>query len=291
MNSIQEIFSQQAARLDQIAMMIFFVTFIIGEMIVSAYRSVKLYEKGDTLTNLLTGLITFFAIAAVKGLVFVLFDFVYTYRLFDLTTLREGSLISKVGYWTLLILFNDFMFYVFHWIAHKSRFFWALHVAHHNSTKYNFTVSIRGLFLLQVFKFPLWAVMPWLGFDPLDVFFTDSIVYFYQFWVHTQLIGRLGFLEHFMQTPRNHAVHHSDDPNLLNKNLGGIFVIWDRLFGTYIRYDGELKYGIPNNIGTNNPLTVMFHEFVAIWKDIRQPGLSMKERWNLVFGDLPFRLP
>lgn len=128
-----------------------------------------------------------------------------------------------------------------------------------------------------------------MGFNPIDVFFTDSIIYFYQFWVHTKLIGKLGFLESFMQTPMNHRVHHSDEPELLNKNLGGCLIIWDRMFGTYAQTDEEITYGIPNNIETENPIVVAFHEFVSIWRDVRQPGLSMKERFNMVFGDLPFK--
>ena len=162
-------------------------------------------------------------------------------------------------------------------------------MAHHNSTEYNFTVSIRGLFLLQVFKFPLWGIMPLLGFEPMDVFFMDSIVYFYQFWVHTKLIGRLGILEEFMQTPMNHAVHHSVKPEYLNKNLGGIFIIWDRLFGTFIKTDEEIEFGIPNNIDSESPWVIAMHEFISIWREVQKPGLSLAKRFAIVFGDLPFR--
>lgn len=282
---VVEVFQSQATRIDQLVMAVVFILFIAGEMIVSTFRTSKLYKVNDTLTNMFLALLTFIAIASVKGLVFILFNYAYQHRLFDLTS---EPWYYAVLYWGALILFNDFMFYVFHWIAHKSRFFWALHVAHHNSTEYNFTVSIRGLFLLQVFKFPLWAVMPWLGFSPIDVFFTDSIVYFYQFWVHTKLIGRLGFLEKFMQTPVNHSVHHSKKPELLNKNLGGIFIIWDRLFGTYVKTNEEIEFGIPNNIETQNPWVVGMHEFIVIWREVKQPGLSFKQRFDIIFGELPF---
>jgi sterol desaturase/sphingolipid hydroxylase (fatty acid hydroxylase superfamily) len=280
-----DIVQSQATRPDQIIMAVVFVGFIIGEMVVSAFRTTKLYKVSDTLTNLFLAVLTFLAIASVKGLVFVMFNFMYEHRLFDLA---KEPWYFAVLYWVGLILFNDFMFYVFHWVAHKSRFFWALHVAHHNSKEYNFTVSIRGLFLLQVFKFPLWALMPLMGFNPIDVFFTDSIVYFYQFWVHTKLIGRLGVLEKFMQTPVNHSVHHSNKPNFLNKNLGGIFIFWDRMFGTYLQTDEEIEFGIPNNIDTENPWVVGMHEFVVMWREVKQPGLTFKERFNIIFGDLPF---
>jgi sterol desaturase/sphingolipid hydroxylase (fatty acid hydroxylase superfamily) len=283
--SIIEIIKDQAARPDQLFMMAFFVTFIVGEMVVSSFRSVKLYQTKDTLNNLFLGVLTFAAVASVKGGIFVLFEFLYDHRLIHFS---RGTGLNAVVYWSILLLFNDFMFYVFHWVAHKSRFFWALHVAHHNSKEYNFTVSIRGLFLLQVFKFPLWGIMPLIGFEPIDVFFMDSIVYFYQFWVHTKLIGRLGFLEKFMQTPMNHAVHHSMRPDLLNKNLGGIFIIWDKLFGTYLRTDEEIEFGIPNNIESENPWVVSMHEFIAIWRELKQPGLNFKQRFNIIFGDLPF---
>lgn len=281
-----EIIKSQASRPDQLVMMVFFTTFILGEMVISSFRSVKLYATKDTLNNLFLAILTFVSIAAVKGGVFVMFDYLYAHRVFTFS-LESWYLVAL--YWALLFLINDFMFYVFHWIAHKSRFFWALHVAHHNSKEYNFTVSIRGLFLLQIFKFPLWGIMPLLGFEPIDVFFTDSIVYFYQFWVHTKLIGKLGFLERFMQTPVNHSVHHSVKPELLNKNLGGVFIFWDKLFGTYAQTDEEIEYGIPNNIDSDNPWIIGMHEFMVIWREVKAPGLSFRERFNIVFGDLPFR--
>lgn len=284
--TIIDIIKQQTLRVDQIAMIIFFVSFIVGEMVLSAYRTTKLYEVKDTLTNLFLGFLTFIAIVSVKGGVFIMFSYAYEYRIFDLV---KSPWYFAVGYWLVLLLFNDLMFYVFHYIAHKSRFFWALHVAHHNSKKFNFSVSIRGLFLLQVFKFPLWTIMPFLGFEPMDIFFMDSIIYFYQFWIHTELIGKLGILEKFMNTPVHHAVHHSDDPNLLNKNLGGVFIIWDRMFGTFAETNQPIHYGIPNNIETQNPLVVGFHEFVVIWREFKKPGQSIKQRWNIVFGDLPFK--
>ena len=92
-----------------------------------------------------------------------------------------------------------------------------------------------------------------------------------------------------MQTPVNHSVHHSIDPNLLNKNLGGVFIIWDKLFGTYVETEDEIIYGIPNNIESQNPWVVGMHEFIVIWRELKQPGLSFNERFNIVFGDLPFR--
>jgi sterol desaturase/sphingolipid hydroxylase (fatty acid hydroxylase superfamily) len=284
--SIIEIIKGQAVRPDQIIMVVVFVTFILSEMIVSSYRNTKLYSRQDTLTNMFLGILTFGALASVKGMVFVMFDFVYEYRLFSFS---KDTWYHVAMYWGALLLLNDLMFYVFHWIAHKSRFFWALHVAHHNSKEYNFTVSIRGLFLLQVFKFPLWTIMPFFGFEPLDVFFMDSFVYFYQFWVHTKLIGRLGFLEKFMQTPVNHAVHHSVKSHYLNKNLGGVFIIWDRLFGTYLKNDDNIEFGIPNNIETENPWVVTMHEFISIWREVKQPNLTLSERFQIIFGDLPFR--
>ncbi len=284
--TIVEIIKVQATRPDQLFMAAFFVVFISAEVIISSYRTSKLYAQKDTWNNLFLGLLTFVAIASVKGSVFIMFEFLYENRIFSFS--KETWFLTAI-YWSVLLLFNDFMFYAFHWLAHKSRFFWALHVAHHNSKEYNLTVSIRGLFLLQIFKFPLWGIMPLLGFEPLDVFFMDSVVYFYQFWVHTKLVGRLGIVEEFMQTPKNHAIHHSVKANLLNKNLGGVFIIWDRLFGTYLKTDEEIEFGIPNNIETDNPWVIGMHEFISIWREVKTPGLSLAERFKIVFGDLPFR--
>jgi sterol desaturase/sphingolipid hydroxylase (fatty acid hydroxylase superfamily) len=283
--SIAEIIKDQVERPDQIVMVLFFTVFILGELIVSSFRTARVYNTKDTVNNLFMGLLTFVSIASVKGGVYLLFELLYQHRFFSFSKIEIGN---AIVYWGLLLLINDFMFYAFHWMAHRIRFFWALHVAHHNSEEYNFTVSIRGLFLLQLFKFPLWGVMPLFGFEPIDVFFMDSLVYFYQFWVHTKLIGRLGFLEGFLQTPVNHSVHHSEKPELLNKNLGGVFIIWDRIFGTYYRTNEKIKFGIPNNINSQNPWIIMMHEFVCIWREVKQPDLSLWQRFKIVFGDLPF---
>lgn len=267
---------------EQVIAIVVFLSFIVGEMILSARNQLKLYENRDTFNNMLLGFFTFVTIALLKGTLFFSFDFVQqNWGVFEID-------MNLPIMWIILLIINDLMFYLFHWLAHNSRFFWALHSAHHNSRYYNFTVAIRGNFLLQLFKFPLWIIMPLLGFPAWAILLTDSIVYFYQFWVHTDLIGTLGPLEYIFQTPRNHRVHHSERADELDKNLGGIFIIWDRLFGTFLEVGHKITYGIPNNLRQQGVWHVAMHEFQDIWYDVRRSG-SLSAAFKYLFGYPPYR--
>jgi hypothetical protein len=175
----------------------------------------------------------------------------------------------------------DFCYYWFHRISHERRIFWAAHVAHHQSEEYNLTTALRqtstGFLLGWLFYVPCFL----LGM-PADVFVTvASANLIYQFWVHTRFIKTLGPLEYVLVTPMNHRVHHARNPEYIDRNYGGFFILWDRLFGTYQAEDAQLPidYGITRGLNSWNPAWANLHVYADMVRDtLRTPRLGDKLR-------------
>jgi sterol desaturase/sphingolipid hydroxylase (fatty acid hydroxylase superfamily) len=180
--------------------------------------------------------------------------------------------------WVLLgLLINDFLFYWYHRLSHTTRFFWALHVAHHSSEKMNITTAIRGNFVNNLFHAIFWIPMLLMGFPPIIVIMSDSFSYFYQLWLHTRIIPKLGPLEYVLNTPSHHRVHHGSNPQYIDKNYGAVFIFWDKLFGTFEEEDEPVRYGLTKPFDARNPLTVAFYEFGAVFRAVAsRRGLSAK---------------
>ena len=155
---------------------------------------------------------------------------------------------------------------------------WAGHVNHHSSQYLNFGTALRQGVGERVHKFLFWLWLPLLGFDPAMIITMISINLFYQFWVHTQAVRRLpGWVEFIFNTPSHHRVHHGSNVRYLDCNHGGVLIIWDRLFGTFSpELDSEpVVYGLTRNIDGDSVMTVLGHEYAAIWRDVRRA-----ERWG-----------
>jgi sterol desaturase/sphingolipid hydroxylase (fatty acid hydroxylase superfamily) len=203
---------------------------------------------------------------------------VYHFRLFDLD-------------WTWPVLVacffaEDFTFYWFHRISHERRRFWASHVVHHSSQHLNFTTAVRRTWTgVLGLSFIFWLPLSLIGFPPemVLVFFSISVVY--QFFVHTEAVKRLGPLEWVLNTPSHHRVHHAVNPQYLDANYGGVFIIWDRLFGTFGREEASdpPRYGIINQIITFNPFRIAFHEWTAMARDVAD-ARSWREVWFYIMG-------
>jgi sterol desaturase/sphingolipid hydroxylase (fatty acid hydroxylase superfamily) len=196
----------------------------------------------------------------------------------------------RLGYawwvFALCFLLEDLAYYWFHRISHESRWFWASHVVHHSSRYYNLATALRQtwtgkLTLGIVFWLPLVAV----GFPPEMVFLFTGISLLYQFWIHTEAIGRLGPLELVLNTPSHHRVHHAVNPRYLDANYGGVLIVWDRLFGTFVaeRAEEPPVYGIVKNIDTYNPFRIAFHEWAAIARDVAS-AQTWREAAGYLFG-------
>lgn len=194
--------------------------------------------------------------------------------LFALTAIAQFQFFTlEINIWTwgLAVLLTDFMYYWWHRMEHRVRFMWASHSVHHSSTDYDLSTALRlpwieDTLLLWIMLVPVVL----LGFNPLQVLIASEVVGNYQIWIHNQKIGKLGILDKILNTPSVHRVHHGVNPQYIDKNYGGILIIWDRLFGTYEPESEKVVYGLTNNINTHNPIKINWIEFSRLWSDMRQ---------------------
>jgi len=185
----------------------------------------------------------------------------------------------------IVLLLADFTYYVEHFLMHKVRLFWLAHSVHHSSTDMNtataFRFSIFDPLASALFHLPLVL----LGFNPILIFAAEVIVQAYQFWLHNEMIGKLGPIEWLFNTPSHHRVHHGSNPKYIDKNYGGILIIWDRLFGTFQKEEERPNYGLTTAMTSKNPIIVQFYEFPKLFKD-----LSRAKNFRELAGYL-FRAP
>jgi len=243
-----------------------FIILIVVEVIYAVKLHRELYEIKDAATSISLGLGNLFIGILTKGFILMFFTWLYTFRLFT---------IPYTIWWTWMVCFfaDDFSYYWFHRTAHSIRWFWASHVVHHSSEKYNLAAALRQTWtgnLTGAFLF--WSWMPLIGFHPAMIMLMQSVSLLYQFWIHTEAIDKMPkWFEFFFNTPSHHRVHHGSDLLYLDKNHAGILIIWDRMFGTFQPEVFTPKYGLTKNVQTFNPLKVAFHEWVNIAKDLRKP--------------------
>jgi len=253
----------------------FFLLAIAVELALDLHRKTGYYRANDAINSLSLGVLS----TASKLVLIDIAGRVYAWVQQDLAIVQWG-----LGGWTsVLVAFvlYDFCYYWFHRISHERRIFWAAHVAHHQSEEYNLTTALRqtstGFLLGWLFYVPCFL----LGM-PADVFVTvASANLIYQFWVHTRFIRTLGPLEYVLVTPMNHRVHHARNPEYIDRNYGGFFILWDRLFGTYQAEDGQLPidYGITRGLNSWNPVWANLHVYADMVRDtLRTPRLGDKLR-------------
>jgi sterol desaturase/sphingolipid hydroxylase (fatty acid hydroxylase superfamily) len=229
------------------------------------------YERRDTLTSLAMGIVNVVVSAGAKFLSIPFFALLYQYRVLDL---GQPSLWWS---WLVLLFAEDFCYYWFHRSHHEVRLLWAAHVNHHSSEHYNLSTALRQA-VLTPFTGPMfWAPLALVGFPPIMIVTAQAWSLLYQFWLHTESIDRLGPLEWIMNTPSHHRVHHGNNVRYLDKNHAGIFIIWDRMFGTFAKETERVIYGLTKDIKTFNLIKVSFHELAAIARDVdRAPTLRAK---------------
>ena len=235
------------------------------------HPEVRGYERRDTFASLSMGAINVVIAGGAKFLSIPFYAVLYEHRLVDV--------VAALGAWSWLVLLfaEDLCYYWFHRLHHEVRVLWAAHVNHHSSQHYNLSTALRQP-LLTPFTGPMfWAPLALVGFPPWMILSAQALSLIYQFGLHTEAVDRLGPLEWFMNTPSHHRVHHGKNVPYLDKNHAGIFIIWDRLFGTFAREEEKVVYGLTTNIQTFHPLKIGFHEIGSIARDVaRAPTLGAK---------------
>lgn len=202
-----------------------------------------------------------------------IFYFLHDYRLLNI----ENSLLSFIA----LFLLQDFFYYWFHRGSHRIRYMWASHVVHHSSERLNLSTAFR-----QSFTYPIsgmwvfWVPIVLIGFEPELVLGSVLLSLAYQFFVHTQVVPKLGVLEWILNTPSHHRVHHAKNPEYIDRNYGGVLIIWDRLFGTFVeeRDDIVIDYGITRQIQSHNPLYLTLHEWKDMFVDVFSGNKTLWQR-------------
>lgn len=253
-----------------------FVILLLLEAWYSWKEQKHLYETRDTFSSLAMGIGNVITGFGSKLIVFGAFTLVYRFRLFTLE--------NTWWMWLLAFFADDFSYYWFHYVSHNMRWFWASHVVHHSSQHYNLSTALRQTWtgnLTGAFVFWMW--MPLVGFHPFVVILMQQISLIYQFWIHTEAIQTLPRpIEFIFNTPSHHRVHHATNLKYLDKNHGGILIIWDRIFGTFKAEEERPVYGLTKNIQTYNPVRIALHEWGTMFKQARQAG-SIRQAINYLW--------
>lgn len=252
------------------------LSLVFLEWFISWRQNRDIYDGKDTLAAATIGIGNLIISALVKVGIFFLVVLFYNISPFRIPP----------TWWSYIVcfVFLDLARYWAHRIAHEQRFWWATHVTHHNSKKYNFSVSFR-LSWTQHIKIVFFLPVVMMGFDPFVFFICHQIAVLYQFWIHTEYIRKLPApIEFIFTTPSHHRVHHATNADYIDKNYGSTFIIWDRMFGTFQPEGEQAVYGITKNVDTYNPVTLVFHEWVDIVKDVLK-AKSIREAWWLIWGN------
>jgi alkylglycerol monooxygenase len=243
------------------------------ELWVSARRGIKTYAFADSLTSLNAGILNQVMDVLLKAASLIPYAWVL-----NNFSLFSWSLDNPL-HWVLALLLYDFCYYWLHRAGHEINLLWAVHSVHHSSEHYNLSTALRQPAFAVLFNWPFFLVLAVLGV-PVEMMVAVGLIdLLYQYWVHTELVGRLGWFDRVFVSPSNHRVHHGQNDYCLDKNYGGILIIWDRLFGTFApeREREKITYGIKTQLKSMSQLAVHTSHFSKMLKDVvRARGLKAK---------------
>lgn len=246
---------------------------ILLEILVTHFRGVRAYTLRETMTNVY--------LASLNGGLDLLLRAVVVLPVLGFCD-RLSPFEWERGrvYWLALFVLQDFAYYVLHYVDHNCRLFWAVHVTHHSSEEFNLSTGFRSSVFQPVYRTLYFAPIALLGFEPLDILFMYAATQIYGSLIHTERVGRLGWLEHILVTPSHHRVHHASNGVYLDKNMGMCLIVWDKLFGTFQEELAREKprYGLTKKLENRGPLNIVFHEWKDIWRDIRTSPLPWRRR-------------
>ncbi|ARS39923.1 sterol desaturase [Sphingobacteriaceae bacterium GW460-11-11-14-LB5] len=254
----------------------FFIFVFIEFKIAQHQKKAKIFKYESTVANFSVGIAERLLNLFIAASFYQVYDWIYIhYSIFDIST--------KWYVWILLLLSTDLVWYWYHRLGHEINFLWAAHIVHHQSEEFNLSAAARITTIQAIFRNVFWCILPLIGFHP-NMIITILLAHgAYSFFTHTQLIGKLGWLENILITPSLHGVHHASDEKYLDKNYGDVFVFWDKLFGTFQAEEEAPKYGLTHPIKSYSFLWQHFHYYLEIGEAYRRAN-GFKAKWNAIFG-------
>jgi sterol desaturase/sphingolipid hydroxylase (fatty acid hydroxylase superfamily) len=255
----------------------FFLLFIGLELLYGHLKKRQLYRFSDAVANLCIGIGNQAFNLVFKGLLLGAYIWVEAnYAFFHQSATWWSFVLALIGY--------DFFFYWAHRWSHEINFFWGAHVVHHSSEEYNLSVALRQSWWHNLLAFVILMPLPFLGFDPLIFFLAAAVHTLYQFWIHTRAIGKLPrWIEFVFNTPSHHRVHHGRNPKYIDKNHAGVFILFDRIFGTFQVEEEEPTYGITTPLKSWNPTWANLHYYVEMWSLARKMP-RWKDRLRMIWA-------
>ena len=245
------------------------------ELVYETITKKRTYRLNDAITNINLGALN--QISGIFTKVISIGIYTVVFEFFAITQL-------PVDWITFIVLFvlYDLCFYWSHRMAHTVSLFWGGHVVHHQSEDFNLTVALRQSSTAFIWSFPFYLPLAVLGFDPIQFLTVGAFNLLYQFWIHTEHIGKIGWLEYIINTPSHHRVHHGRDPKYIDKNYAGVFIVWDRMFGTFKEEEGRPTYGITKSLNSWNPLYANFAHYIDLYNYVKQ-SKSWSDTKNMLF--------
>ncbi len=257
------------------AIPVFIVTMVVEAAVLRRQPGLKGYWAPDTRASLTMGIGNVLINLGMKGVQLACLSWFSGFAPWHL-----DSTDWKV--WVFGVIAVDFAYYWFHRLHHDVRILWAAHVNHHSSEYYNLSTALRQSWTTPFTGLPFYWPLALVGLDPMLILSLEAMNTLYQYWIHTELIDRIGPLELVFNTASHHRVHHGTNVEYLDRNHAGIFIFWDKLFGTFEPEDAPATYGLTTNIRTLNPVKIAFHEYAAIWHDVRN-AKSWRDALGYVF--------
>jgi sterol desaturase/sphingolipid hydroxylase (fatty acid hydroxylase superfamily) len=258
------------------AMPAFFLFVFLEYKAAQRKKKSELFKYESSISNVSIGIAERLLNLFVAASFYQLYYFVYdNYKLFDIP--------ANWLIWIALILATDFVWYWYHRLGHEVNIFWAAHIVHHHSEEFNFTAAARITTVQAVIRTAFWCLLPLFGFHPTMVITMLLVHGSYSFFTHTQIVGRIKWLEYVFITPSLHGVHHASDEKYLDKNYGDMFVFWDKMFGTFQVEEEKPKYGLTHPLKSYSFLWQHFHYYFEIYESYKRAN-GFTNKWKAVFG-------
>jgi len=257
-----------------IAIPVFFGLMAI-ELVYEAITKKFTYRLNDAITNINLGVLNQVSNIFSKLVTIGVYTFVYEYA--SILQLQQ----SWLNFAILFVLY-DLCFYWSHRMSHEISLFWGGHVVHHQSEDFNLSVALRQSSTAFIWSTPFYLPLAIMGFHPIQFVLVGGFNLLYQFWIHTEHIGKLGWVETIMNTPSHHRVHHGRDPKYIDKNYAGVLITWDKIFGTFKEEEETPTYGITKPVNSWNPVYANFAHYIDLYHYLKQ-SRSWSDTKNMLF--------